>query len=85
MALKLQGIVKGKQIELERETGLPLSSAVVVRVEPKRLLLEEKRRLVDAILGSWADDSSLKTIFAEIEKLRAVTHENARETWYVGV
>jgi len=73
MALQLQGIVKGKQIELERETGLPLGSAVVVRVEPKRLLLEEKKRLVDAVLGSWAGDNSLKTIFAEIEKLRAIT------------
>lgn len=72
MVLQLHGVVKGKQIELERETGLPLGSAVVVRVEPKRLGLEEKRRLVDVIFGSWADDSSLKTIFAEIERLRAV-------------
>ncbi|HMR99549.1 MAG TPA: hypothetical protein PKK96_02090 [Anaerolineales bacterium] len=72
MALELHGIVKGKQIELERETGLPLGSAVVVRVEPKRLTLEEKRRLVDVVLGSWGGDKSLKTIFSEIEKLRAI-------------
>jgi hypothetical protein len=73
MVLQLHGIVKGKQIELERETGLPSGSVVLVRVEPERLPLEEKRRLVDVIFGAWADDSSLKTVFAEIEKLRAIT------------
>lgn len=73
MVLQLQGIVKGKRIELERETGLPSGSAVVVRVVPKRLPLEEKRRLVDVLSGVWANDSSLKTLFAEIEKSRDVT------------
>ncbi len=72
MVLQLHGIVKGKQIELERETGLPSGSAVVVRVEPKRLPLEEKRRLVDALCGAWANDASVKTLFAEIERLRAI-------------
>ena len=73
MILRLQGIVKGKRIELERETGLPSGSAVVVRVEPKRLPLEEKRRLVDILCGIWADDNSLTALFAEIEKLRDTT------------
>jgi hypothetical protein len=72
MVLQLHGIIKGKQIELERETGLPSGSAVVVRVEPKRLPLEEKRRLVDALCGVWANDASLKPLFAEIERLRAI-------------
>jgi hypothetical protein len=73
MVLQLNGIVKGKQIELERETGLPSGSAVVVRVEPKRLPLEEKRRLVDILSGVWADDSNLMALFAEIESLRDIT------------
>ena len=72
MVLQLHGIIKGKQIELERETGLPSGSAVVVRVEPKRLPLEEKRRLADALCGVWANDASLKPLFAEIERLRAI-------------
>ncbi len=72
MVMQLHGVVKGKQIELERETGLPPGSVVVVRVEPKRLPLEEKRRLVDVIFGSWADDNSLKIIFAEIERLHDI-------------
>lgn len=73
MVLQLHGIVKGKRIELERETGLPAGSAVVVRVEPKRLPLEEKRRLVDILSGVGADDSSLIALFAEIERLLAIT------------
>jgi len=73
MVLQLHGIVKGKKIELERETGLPSGSVVVVRVEPKRLPLEEKRRLVDILSGAWADDNSLQTLFAEIERLRDIT------------
>ena len=73
MALHLHGIVKGKRIELERETGLPSGSPVVVRLEPGRLSLEEKRRLVDVLSGAWTGDSSLKTLFAEIERSRAVT------------
>ena len=73
MVLQLKGIIKGKQIELERETGLPSGSVVVVRVEPKRLPLEEKRRLVDALSGIWADDTNLKTLFAEIERIRNMT------------
>jgi len=73
MVLQLNGIVKGKQIELERETGLPSGSVVVVRVEPKRLPLEEKRRLVDILSGVWADDSNLMALFAEIESLRDIT------------
>ena len=73
MVLQLRGIIKGKQIELEHETGLPSGSVVVVRVEPKQLPLEEKRRLVDVLSGIWADDNSLITLFAEIEKLRDIT------------
>ncbi|MCC6300961.1 MAG: hypothetical protein IT314_16865 [Anaerolineales bacterium] len=68
MALHLHGIIRGKQIELERETGIPSGSLV----EPGGLSLDEKRRLVDALCGVWASDNSIKTLFSEIEKSRAV-------------
>jgi len=72
MALQIRGTIKGKRIELERETGLPSGSSVVVKIEPKPLDLEEKRSLVDSLCGTWADDSSLSVIFAEIEQRRAM-------------
>jgi hypothetical protein len=72
MMMQIKGIVRGKQIELERETGLPADSVVIVRVEPKRLSLDEKKRLVDLLCGVWASDASLTAIFSEIEQLRAL-------------
>ena len=63
----------GKQIELERDTGLPPGSIVEVSIEPESLTLAEKRRLLDSVHGAWADDSSLGPIFAKIERRRAAT------------
>ncbi len=71
--MQMQGIIRGKQIELEREAGFPSGLTVIVNIQPKPLTLEEKRRLVDSLCGAWADDSSLWPIFAEIERQRAIT------------
>jgi len=73
MAVQIPGIVKGKRIDLERETGLPSGSPVIVKIEPRPVDLEAKRGLVDLLCGSWADDTSLEAIFAEIEQRRAMT------------
>jgi len=73
MVLQIRGTIEGKRIELERETGLPPGSSVMVKIEPKPLDLEEKRHLVDLLCGAWAEDSSLKVIFTEIEQRRAMT------------
>ena len=71
MIVQLEGIVKGKQIELEHETGLPFGSNVIVKLEPKSLTIKEKQQLVDVLCGAWADDLSLKPIFEEIEQQRS--------------
>ena len=71
--MQLQGVIHGKRIELERETELPAGSIVIVNIHPKLLNLEEKRQLVDLLCGTWADDTSLGAIFAEIEQRRAMT------------
>ena len=70
MSLNVQGIVRGKQIELDHETGLPSGSVVMVTIQPKPLTLEEERQLVDQLCGTWADDPSLQSVFAEIGRLR---------------
>jgi hypothetical protein len=71
--MQMQGIIRGRQIELEREAGLPLGSAVIVNIQPKPLTLKEKQRLVDLLCGAWADDASLWPIFAEIEHQRTIS------------
>jgi hypothetical protein len=73
MVAHLHGVIHGKRIELEEETGLPSGSAVIVDIQPKPLSLEEKQRLADALCGVWANDPSLKPIFDEIERQRALT------------
>ena len=73
MLVQMQGVIKGKQIELERETGLPSGSTVVVNIQPTSLTLEDRRQLVDLLCGAWADDASLRPIFAEIERQRTMT------------
>jgi hypothetical protein len=73
MLVQIQGVIRGKQIELEHETGLPAGSVVIVEIQPKPLSLEEKRQLVDSLCGVWASDSSLPPTFKEIEQQRILT------------
>lgn len=73
MLTQMQGIIRGKRIELEREPELPTGSVVLVQIQPKPLTLEEKRRLADALCGAWADDPSIPSVFAEIERQRTLT------------
>ena len=80
MATQLHGVIHGKRIELERETGLPPGSAVTVYIQLTPLPLGEKRRLADMLCGAWAGDPSLKSIFAEIEQQRATTIPGSSNT-----
>ena len=76
--MQIHGVINGKHIELEHETGLPSGSNVIVNIQPKSLTLEEKQRLVDSLCGTWAEDDSLKTIFAEFENERTITPNTLR-------
>ncbi|MBI3978098.1 MAG: hypothetical protein HY331_07930 [Chloroflexi bacterium] len=73
MLPSIRGVVRGKRIELEEETGLPPGSEVIVAIRPRPLTLEEKRRLTEELCGTWAADDSLPPIFAEIERIRDAT------------
>jgi hypothetical protein len=68
MTVNLKGIVTGKHIELERETGLPPGSEVKVSlsIEKPELSLDEKRALLEKLFGSWANDPSIPGIFERI-------------------
>ncbi len=68
--MQLQGVIKGKHIELFKETNMPDGSVVMLNIQPEGLSLEEKRKLADRLCGSWSKDKSLKRIFIEIDKKR---------------
>lgn len=72
MSVQRQGIVRGKRIELDEETGLPPGSVVTVELRSVPSTLEERRRLIDGLRGAW-DDDSLDPIFEEIQRERALT------------
>ena len=73
MSIRLQGIINGKNIELETEPDLPHGSVVLVDIQPKQLTLDEQRRMIDELGGAWKDDATIAPIFAEIERERAVS------------
>ena len=70
MVMRLKGTIKGRQIELDSETGLRDGVRVDVRIEHSSAPVNEIRRRVDALCGSWGEDESLVKVFEEIEKTR---------------
>ena len=70
MVMRRTGVISGRQIELDRETGLRDGARVDVQIEHARLPLEELRRRVDALCGAWGTDDSLGAVFEEIERAR---------------
>lgn len=70
MVMRVTGIIKGRRIELDRETGLNDGARVDVRIEHSTPPLDELRRRVDALCGAWGADESLGVVFDEIERAR---------------
>lgn len=68
--MQIQGILKGNHIELSQELNLPDGLSVTVEIHPASSSIEEKRRMIDSLCGSWAKDDSLTPIFDEIERNR---------------
>ena len=73
MTITLSGIVHGRRIDLDAEAPVPDGAPVTVRLEPRPLSAEERRRIVMATAGAWRDDASLDGIFAEIARRRRET------------
>ncbi len=69
-AMQAQGVIIGRYIELLHETDLPDGLLVTVEIHSESFSLEERRKLIDELCGSWEGDSSLNPIFTEIEYSR---------------
>ncbi len=57
-AVELRGVIRGRTIELEAETGRPDGAAVTVRLMDRKpeLTDEEKRERLMRSFGAWAGD-----------------------------
>ena len=71
MGLNMHGIVRGKQIELECETGLPDGAAVSVQIERQVRSLDDVHKQLDALCGAWSSDESIESVFAELQRHRS--------------
>ena len=70
MTISSRGVIKGRQIKLDRVTGLPDGARVQVRIKAPSRTLEERRRLAARLFGSCADDPTFGAAMAEIERYR---------------
>ncbi len=70
MTITVNGTIHGRRIDLDQEARLPNGAPVVVHIETRDLSVEERRNLVLATAGSWADDPSLDGILEEIVRRR---------------
>jgi hypothetical protein len=71
--MQVQGVINGEYIKLFNKTSLPDGLLVIVNIRTKPPIAEEKLNLIDKLCGSWKNDSSLESVFAEIRNQR---HQN---------
>ena len=60
------GKVRGRQIELDEDPGLPPGTRVRVNVEPAPRSLEEKREAFRSVFGACKDDPSFADAVEQI-------------------
>jgi len=65
------GVMRGRRIELDGETGIPDGTRVQVTVETPTLSLDERRAAIRRLCGVWADDPSIERVFTEIAQERS--------------
>ena len=70
MTVSTAGIIKGRQIQLDRKTGLPAGARVQVQIKTGVRTLEQKRREAARLFGSCAHDATLVTEMAKRERQR---------------
>ena len=68
--ITLTGVMRGRRIELDGETGIPDGTRVQVTIEAPDLTFEEKRAILDRLCGVWADDPGIERMFKEIAQDR---------------
>ncbi len=60
----IQGIIKGKVIELAHKTGIPDGMTIVVDIRMVPPSYQDQLALVDQLCGAWAQYLTIPDIFA---------------------
>lgn len=61
-------IEKG-MIRIPKKVRLPEGTRVIVKIEPA-LKSKEKKKIISELCGAWSEDSSILSIFEEIDRER---------------
>lgn len=79
--MKIQGIKRGKQIELLEEINIPDGTEIYIEVDVEQPLSEQERLTrLNQIFGAWKNQTELDDIFAEIDTERHAYRGRALET-----
>ncbi len=73
MNVSTEGVIKGRKIELDRETGLPEGARVRVLIEVPPKTIAQKRQLLASLAGSCKQDPTFAEAVLEIERQRSLS------------
>jgi predicted DNA-binding antitoxin AbrB/MazE fold protein len=69
MTITVKSKIEKGWIRLPKKVRLPDGTRIIVRIEPI-LKTKDKQKIVSELSGAWSDDSTIMSIFEELEQER---------------
>ena len=79
MTITVKSKIEKGWIRLPKKVRLPDGTRIIVKIEPI-LKTEDKQKIVSELSGAWSDDSTIMSIFEELEQERH--HDPGREVTF---
>ena len=79
MTITVKSKIEKGWIRLPKKVRLPDGTRIVVKIEPI-LKTKDKQKIVSELSGAWSDDSTIMSIFEELEQERH--HNLGREVTF---
>jgi len=79
MTITVKSKIEKGWIRLPKKVRLPDGTRIIVRIEPI-LKTKDKQKIVSELSGAWSDDSTIISIFEELEQERH--HDSGREVTF---
>jgi len=79
MTITVKSKIEKGWIRLPKKVSLPDGTRIIVKIEPI-LKTKDKQKIVSELSGAWSDDSSIMSIFEELEQERH--HDPGREVTF---
>jgi predicted DNA-binding antitoxin AbrB/MazE fold protein len=79
MTITVKSKIEKGWIRLPKKVRLPDGTRIIVKIEPI-LKTKDKQKIVSELSGAWSDDSTIISIFEELEQERH--HDPGREVTF---